>query len=350
MVFKQIDFAKNRPIGYDRNGLINIPQITDDIHKHFDAIRHELINSGAISEMTESTSPLTQVWATNGGFTWQGQDPSVVANFPNNGVTYEYGKTVGWTFKEGRDFSRDFGTDSLAFVINEAAAKFLGFKNPAGEILRWNNKPYTIIGVINDMIIESPYAVIRPQLFHLNSSRGNVAILKLNPEKNAQQSLDKIKEVLGRFNPALPFEYQFVDEDYARNFDSEVRVGTLVSFFSILAIVISCLGIFGLASFVAEQRAKEIGVRKVLGASIIKVWVMLSMDFVFLVTIALFIAVPVTWYFLSNWLTKYEYRTEIAWWIFVASGVGTLLITVATVSYQSIKAAVANPVKSLRSE
>lgn len=350
IVFKQIDFAKNRPIGYDRNGLINISQITGDIHNHFDAVRYELINAEAILEMTESGSPLTEVWMSNGGFDWRGKDPSLAVSFPNNGVSYEYGKTVGWTFKEGRDFSRDSGTDSLAFVINEAAAKFFGFENPIGETLTWNNKPYTIIGVINDMVIESPYDVIRPQLFHIDSARGNVAILKLNPGKSSQESLDKIREILAKYSPASPFEYKFVDEDYARKFESEVRIGKLAGFFAILAIFISCLGIFGLASFVAEQRTKEIGVRKVLGASVLNVWAMLSKDFVALVTISLFIAVPAAWYFLSNWLTKYEYRTAIAWWIFVVAGAGALLITLATVSYQSIKAALANPVNSLRSE
>jgi ABC-type antimicrobial peptide transport system permease subunit len=350
IVFKQIDFAKNRPIGYDRNGLINIPMVTADIHDHFDAVRNELIGSGAILDMAESGSPLTQVWAANGGFTWRGKDPALAVNFPNNSITYEYGKTVGWTFKEGRDFSRDFGTDSLAFVINEAAAKFLGFENAAGEELRWNDKPYTIIGVIKDMIIESPYAVIRPQLFHIDNSRGNVAILKLSPERSPQESLDKIKEVLAKYNPTSPFEYKFVDEDYARKFEGEERIGKLAGYFAILAIFISSLGIFGLASFVAEQRTKEIGVRKVLGASVLNLWAMLSKDFVVLVTISLFIATPAAWYFLSNWLTKYEYRTEIAWWIFAAAGAGALLLTLATVSYQSIKAALANPVGSLRSE
>jgi ABC-type antimicrobial peptide transport system permease subunit len=348
IVFKQIDFAKNRPIGYERNGLINIPLITSDIHKHFDAVRHELISSGAILEMAESGSPLTQVWNSNGGFTWQGKDPSLSVNFPNNGVTYEYGKTVGWTFKEGRDFSRGYATDSLAFVINEAAAKFLGFENPIGEELRWENRPYTIIGATNDMIIESPYTAIRPQLFHIDLRRNNVVILKLNPEKSSLESLEKIKEVFAKYNPSSPFEYQFVDEEYARKFEGEVRIGKLSSFFAILAIFISCLGIFGLASFVAEQRTKEIGVRKVLGASVLNLLAMLSIDFVMLVIISFFIAMPVAYYFVSGWLTKYEYRTEMAWWIFAMVGVGALLITLLTVSYQSIKAALANPVKSLR--
>ncbi len=350
VVFRQIEFAKNRPIGYDRNGLINIFMSTQDIHKHFDAVRSELISAGAIAEMTESGSPTTQVWNTNGGFDWKGKDPALAVDFPNNGVTYEYGKTIGWTFKEGRDFSREHGTDSLAFVINEAAATFLGFKNPIGEELKWNDKPYTIIGIIKDMVVESPYEPVRPSLFHISRDDGNVMILKLNPTMSSNESIDKIKTVFTKYDPASPFEYKFVDEDYAQKFEGEERIGKLASFFAVLAIFISCLGIFGLASFMAEQRTKEIGVRKVMGASVFNLWGMLSKDFVILVMISLLIAVPMAYYFMNNWLNKYDYRTEIAWWIFAVSGVGALAITLATVSYQSIKAAMANPVSSLRSE
>ncbi|HLZ16756.1 MAG TPA: FtsX-like permease family protein, partial [Cyclobacteriaceae bacterium] len=347
---RQIDFAKNRPIGYDRNGLINVTISTSELHKHYDAIRNELISGNAILEMTESGSPTTQVWNTNGGFTWKGKDPGLAVDFPNNGISFEYGKTVGWQFKEGRDFSRDHATDSLAFVINEAAAAFLGFKNPIGEVLNWNDKPYTIIGIIKNMVVESPYQPVRPSLFHVSKDEENLIILKLNPNLSSHESIATIETVFKKYNPAAPFEYKFVDEEYARKFGNEERVGRLASFFAILAILISCLGIFGLASFVAEQRTKEIGVRKVMGASVVNLWGMLSKDFVVLVIISFFIAMPTAYYFMNNWLQKYEYRTGIAWWIFAASGIGALLITLLTVSYQSIKAALANPVNSLRSE
>jgi len=351
VVFRQIEFAKNRPMGYDRNGLINIYQSSSqELHKHFDAVRSELKGADAILEMTESGSPTTQVWNTNGGFTWKGKDPGLAVDFPNNGVNHDYGKTIGWIFKDGRDFSREYATDSSAFVINESAVKFLGFKNPVGEVLNWNKKPYTIIGVIKDMIVESPYEPVRPSLFHINKDQGNLFILKLNPSKSTQESIEKIKSVFTRYDPAVPFEYKFVDEEYDRKFQSEVRVGRLASSFAILAIFISCLGIFGLASFVAEQRTKEIGVRKVMGASVVNLWGMLSKDFIVLVIISLCVAMPLAYYFMNGWLQKYDYRTGIAWWIFVASGAGALAITLCTVSYQSIKAALANPVKSLRSE
>lgn len=351
VVFRQIEFAKDRPIGYDRSGLINVYLPTEEIHNHFEAVRNELKSQNAIIEMTEAGSPTTQVWNSNGGFTWQGKDPALAVDFPNNGVTHEFGKTVGWQFKNGRDFSRDFASDSLAFVINESAEKFLGFENAVGETLTWNEQPYTIIGVIKDMIIESPYAPVRPSLWHIARHDNNgVAILKLNPEMGAHEAVEKVKKVFSKYNPASPFTHEFVDVEYARKFSDEERIGKLASFFALLAIFISCLGISGLASFVAEQRTKEIGVRKVMGASVVNLWGMLSKDFLRLVLFSLLVAMPTAWYLMRNWLEKYEYRSTMAWWIFVAAGLGALAITLLTVSYQSIKAAVANPVKSLRSE
>jgi putative ABC transport system permease protein len=351
VVFRQIEFAKDRPIGYERNGLINVYLSTPEIHNHFEAVRNELKSLGAITEMTEAGSPTTQVWNSNGGFNWNGKDPALAVDFPNNGVNHEFGKTVGWKFTAGRDFSREFASDSLAFVINEATAKFLGFENPVGETLTWNETPYTIIGVIQDMIIESPYEPVRPSLWHIDRDDNvNLAIVKLNPDMSSHDALDKIKTVFMKHDPASPFNYEFVDIEYARKFSDEERVGKLASFFAILAIFISCLGISGLASFVAEQRTKEIGVRKVMGASVFNLWGMLSKDFVLLVGISLLLAMPLAWYIMYNWLQKYQYRSEIAWWIFAASAVGAVLITLLTVSYQSIKAAMANPVSSLRSE
>ncbi len=350
IVFRQIQFAKDRPIGYDRNGLVQMFMITPELHKHFDAVRNELKSSGAILEMAESGSPPTQVWNTNGGFEWKGKDPALAVDFPNNAVTFDYGKTIGWQFEQGRDFSPEHATDSSAFVINQAAAKFLGFENPVGEELKWNDKSYTIIGVIKDMVIESPYEPARAALFHISKDDGNVILMKLNPAKGSHESIEKIKAICEKYNPEAPFEYQFVDQEYAQKFQGEERIGKLASFFAGLAIFISCLGIFGLASFVAEQRAKEIGVRKVLGASVFGLWKMLSGDFVLLVLISFLLAVPMSYFFMDGWLAKYQYRTEMAWWIFVSAGLGALIITLATVSYQAIKAALSNPVKSLRTE
>jgi len=351
VVFKQIQFAKNRPIGYSRNGVIAVPMLTADIHKKFDVVKTDLVNSGAITEMAETGSPTTGVYSTNSGFDWKGKDPAQAVEFPNIDVTYDYGKTVGWQFKEGRDFSKAFLSDSSAFVINETAAKFMGLKDPVGETLKWDGKPFKIIGVIKDMVMESPYAPVRPTLFHmLGGYNGDFVILKINPKTSAHEAIDKIQKTFKAYNPAQPFDYQFADDAYAKKFGNEERIGTLASVFAALAIFISCLGLFGMASFMAEQRIKEIGIRKVLGASVLNLWGLLSKDFIGLVTIALVLAMPVAYYFMHNWLQAYNYRTGISWWIFAVTAFCALLITLMTISYQCIKAALANPVKSLRSE
>jgi putative ABC transport system permease protein len=350
IVFEQIQFAQNRPIGYSRDGLVTLPMITSDIHNHFDVVKNELINDGGIVSIAEAGSPTTANWSTNAGFDWKGKDPSLAVEFPNIDVSYDYGKTVGWQFKDGRDFSRAFISDTTSFVLNETAAKFIGLKNPVGEILKWDGVPFKIIGIIKDMVSESPYEPVRPTLFHLSTYPGNVMIAKINPAASAGESLKKIEAVFKKYNPAQPFDYQFVDEEYAKKFGNEKRIGKLASSFAILAIFISCLGLFGMASFVAEQRTKEIGVRKVLGASVFNLWRLLSKEFVLLIIISLLIATPTAYYFMHNWLQNYQYRTEISWWIFAASGFGALMITLLTVSYQAIKAAIANPVKSLRTE
>jgi len=350
IVFRQIQFAKDRPIGYSRDGLVMMEVRTGDIHKHFDVVRNELMQSGAISEVAESGSPVTAVWSTNSGFDWNGKDPNLAVEFPNIDVSYDYGKTVGFQFKEGRDFSKEFVSDSTAFIANETAIKYMGLKNPVGETIKWDGVPFTIVGVIKDMVVESPYAPVRPTLYHLSKDIGPVITARINPKASASEALRKIESVFKKYNPSQPFEYQFIDEQYARKFENEQRIGKLASFFAFLAIFISCLGLFGMASFVAEQRTKEIGVRKVLGASVFNLWKLLSKEFVLMVLLSCAIAIPVAYYFLSKWLLNYEYRTEISWWIFAVSVTGALMITLLTVSFQAIKAAIANPVKSLRTE
>jgi putative ABC transport system permease protein len=347
IVFRQIQFAKNRPIGYSRNGLITLSILTNNVHNQFAAVKDELLKTGAITAIAEAGSPTTDVWSTNSGFDWRGKDPELSVEFPNIDVSYDYGKTVGWQFKEGRGFSKEFPTDSQSFVLNETAVKYMGLKNPVGEIIKWDGAPFKVIGVIKDMLVESPYEPVRPSLFHLTKDQGNVVILRINPKESASEALGKIETVFKTYNPEQPFEYQFADEEYAKKFGNEERIGKLASCFAILAIFISCLGLFGMASFMAEQRIKEIGVRKVLGASIFNLWGLLSKDFVLLVIISILIATPTAYYFMHGWLQNYTYRSNIAWWIFAVTALGAMLITLLTVSYQSIKAALANPVKSL---
>ena len=350
IVYQQIQYAKNRPIGYSRNGLINM-SLEPEIKQHFVALRTELKNAGAIEEMTASNSPLTGVWNTNGGFDWEGKDPNLAVAFPNNAVTYDFGKAVKWTIKDGRDFSRTFATDSVAFIINESAAKFLGFKDPVGKILKWEGVPYTIIGIVKDIMQESPFYPVRPTLYHV-SSYDNLftLIMRLNPQKSASASLKIIEQTLKKYTPDVPFDYNFINEDFGSKFSAEERIGKLSSYFAVLAVFISCLGLFGMASFVAEQRTKEIGIRKVLGASVINLWRLLSTEFVLLVLLSCIIAAPIAYYYLDDWLTNYDYRINISWEVFAIASLLALFITLVTVSFQAIKAAIANPVKSLRTE
>ncbi len=350
IVFRQIQFAKNRPVGYSRNGLLMVTMATPDIHNHFDAVRNELKNSGAISDMAESSSPTTGVWEVDNGFEWAGKDPGLQGNFAAVFTSPEFGKTIGWQVKEGRDFSGDFTTDSSAMILNETAVNFMHLQYPVGKTITWDGKPFHIIGVVNNMVMGSPYEPVFRTVFVLNQDEGDIINIRINPDISSHDGLAKIETVFKKYNPAQPFDYKFIDEEYAKKFSDEQRIGKLASFFAALAIFISCLGLFGMASFMAEQRTKEIGLRKVLGASVFNLWRLLSKEFVILIIISLFIACPIAYYFMYSWLQNYQYRTEISWWVFAATGIGALMITLITVSFQAVKAAIANPVKSLRTE
>ncbi|MGZ3873410.1 MAG: ABC transporter permease [Mucilaginibacter sp.] len=352
VVFQQIQFAKNRPVGYSRDNLLNVSLQTPDLNKQYQALRNDLLASGAVSNVSESESPVTAVYISNGGFNWPGKDPSVQEQFMSMAVTSDFGKTVGWQIKEGRDFNPAFPSDSSGFIINEAAAKFMGLKHPIGQTVEWiGSGKFKIIGVVNDMVNRTAYEASKQSFFYLPrwQQLSNINI-RINPLMSAHTAMDKIKALLKKYDPSTSFTIRFVDEDYAGKFENEERIGKLASSFAGLAIFISCLGLFGMAAFMAEQRVKEIGVRKVLGATVFNLWQLLSKDFVMLVIIALFIASPIAWYLMHNWLRGYEYRTEIKGWVFVIAAAGAMIITLLTVSYQSIKAALANPVKSLKSE
>jgi ABC-type antimicrobial peptide transport system permease subunit len=348
-VYRQIQFAKDRPVGYARANMITIP-MGAGVHDHFNAIKDELIQTKAVSAFAESGSPTTGIWNSSSGFSWPGKDPNLSTDFGVVSSSFEYGKTINWELKEGRDFSKDYATDSAAVILNEAAVKFMNLKDPLTQTISWWDHPLKIIGVIKNMVTESPYNEARPIIYTILNEPGNVAIVRLNSAASASAAIDKIASVFKKYNTDIPFEYKFVDDDYARKFADEERIGKLSGLFTMLAVIISCLGLFGLASFVAEQRKKEIGVRKVLGASVFNLWNLLSQDFVRLVIISFFIAGPLSYYFMHEWLQNYTYRADISWWIFAAAGIGALLITLITVSFQSIKAATANPVKAIRTE
>jgi ABC-type antimicrobial peptide transport system permease subunit len=277
--------------------------------------------------------------------------------FANVNVTYEFGETIGWKIVAGRDFSRDLASDSTeSIIVNEAAVKYMGLKEPIGQKftdidgegnVKWSR---TIIGVVKDIVVASPYEPVMQSIYYMSDNAINVLHVRIDPSVSAAVALPKLKEAFARVNPGAEFDYRFDDEVFATKFSQEEHVGKLVAVFSVLAIFISCLGLFGLASFVAEQRTKEIGIRKVMGASVSNLWRMLSKDFVVVVIIACCIAAPVGHALMTQWLKGFEYRTDVSWWILLSTCAAAVVITLLTVSYQSIKAAMMNPVKSLRTE
>ena len=351
VVYRQIQHAQDRPVGYNKNGLIQVTMNTPDLNGKYDVLRRELLSSGGATGFAQSSSSATQNNYFDGRFDWDGRDRSLPEkSFALTAVTLDFGKTVGWQFTGGRDFSRNFSAEQTSMVLNETAVKYMKLKDPVGKTIKWNGNNFTIIGVVKDMITESPYKPVQQTIYFYMPDIGPFITIRLNPALSPGEALKKIEPVFRSLNPSSPFDYKFVDEEYGQKFVAEQRVGTLSTIFAAFAIFISCLGIFGLASFVAEQRRKEIGVRKVLGASVANVWGLLSKEFVILVVIAFIIAMPLAYYFMYQWLQGYEYHTNIAWWIFAVAGFGAMTITLLTVSYQTIKAALMNPVKSLRSE
>ena len=356
IVYQQIQHAQNRPVGYDREGLVQLPLIDFDFVGKYDFIRHELLNSGAVVAMSSASSPTTEVWSNVAGFTWEGKPPGFQESVALTLVSPEYVTSLGLKIMAGRDFSRAFASDSNAVILNKTAVEYMGLKHPVGTILRDKHEenhtpPVTVIGVIDDMIMQSPYEPVKPSMYKFDQfNNATYYNLRLNPNQPASQSVATVEAIFRKNFPNLPFEYQFVDQQYAAKFAAEERIGKLAAILTGLAIFICCLGLFGLASFVAEQRKKEIGIRKVLGASVGSLWGLLSKDFVGLVIIACLVATPMAWYLLKGWLQHYSYRTELSWWVFIAAGGGALAITLLTVSFQSVKAALINPVKSLRSE
>ncbi len=356
IVMNQIDYAKSRPVGYNKEGLIQIPVMSSEFAGKADFMRNQFIASGGAVEMATMSSPTTNVWSNRSGYNWEGKAPGFQEDFAHTSVSYEFVETLGLKIIEGRGFSRDFPSDSTAILLNKTAVEYMGIKDPVGKFFTDPDKenpfpPMKIIGVIDDMIMQSPYTPVKQSMYvfdrHGNESYYNV---RLNPEKNTAESLAAIESTFKANFPNVPFNYQFVDEEYGKKFRSEERVANLSKVFTLLAIFISCLGLFGLASFVAEQRTKEIGVRKTLGASVSQLWILLSKDFLKLVIISLVVGSPIAYLMMSQWLQKFPYRTDISWTVFMIACTGALLITLVTVSYQAIRSATSNPVDSLRTE
>ena len=353
IVKQQIDYARNRETGYNKDNLI-YHFMTGDIPKNYTLIKNELLASGIAKSVTKTNSPLTERWSNGWGQNWEGKNPNDNTSFDRYLSDEGLGVTAGLQFIQGRDFDlKRFPTDSTGLIVNESSLKVMKFKNPIGKTVSDLGIDWHIVGVIKDFILTSPYEPTRPILICGAKSKFMsfyVMQIKLNGNNSTADNLKRAETIFRKYNPEYPFEYKFVDQAYAQKFDNEQRQGTLAALFAGLTIFISCLGLFGLATYMAENRIKEIGVRKVLGASVTRITTLLSKDFVMLVIISFIIAAPLAYWGMSKWLMDYSYRVSINWEVFALAGFLSVMIALLTVSYQSIKAAMANPVKSLRTE
>lgn len=350
-IYKQIQYTKSRPTGYNGAGVL-VVDMKEDLIKNYEVLKNELLSTGIVESVTKSSSPVYTTHSNSVIEQYPGSVGDDKVSIVNIAVSPDYFKTLGMQLLEGRDFNAlRFDADSDKVIINLAAKELMQLKDPLGNILtEKGGRRREVIGVVENSIMENPYEKVRAARFICDPNWAGYIMFRIKDQVSFSKVESSIASIFDKYNPAFPFEYKFVDQEYGKKFALEVTVGKLASILAILAIFISCLGLFGLSSFVAEQRKKEIGVRKVIGASVFNLWQLLSKEFVVLVGISSLLAAPIAYYFMNEWLQKYSYRTEMSWWIFVAASIGALLITLLTVSFQALKAASANPIQSLKSE
>ncbi|MFD2573043.1 ABC transporter permease [Spirosoma soli] len=350
VVYRQVNFIQTKNLGYDRENLIYIP-VEGELaaQSTYKTFRDELLRMPGVLSVSSIQEAPHHIGSSTGGVSWPGKDPNVNIEFAQTSVGYDVAKTLKLKLS-GRDFSPAFSTDTTNYLINQTAAKRIGYANPVGQPLTMWGKPGKIIGVIEDFHFQSLHTPITPLIFRLSTEPGSQNFMIRTQPGQTQQALASMETLWKQMNPKFPFAYRFADEEYSNLYKSETVVGSLANYFAFLAIFISCLGLFGLAAFTAEQRTKEIGVRKVLGATVPNIITLLSMDFLKLVIIAILIASPIAWYAMTQWMQGFEYKVGVEWWVFVVAGVLAMLVAILTISFQSIKVALMNPVKSLRSE
>ncbi len=351
VVYRQIKFAQSRDIGYKQANLLEVP-MEGDINKNYDLIKNELINSGAVTTMSKTGYTVTIEGSRTDGFKWEGsglnQDKM---GFSRLGTAGDFVKTMGLKLIAGRDVDFNaFPGDSASVMLNETAVKAMQLKDPVGKFVTRGTEKLQIIGVFKDFIIKSPYANVDPMIVFASKYWTYNTVIRLNEKNNIAKNLELVEKVFKKYNPAYPFSYEFVDRVFGKKFNDQQQTGSLAFVFAGLTIFISCLGLFGLAAYMAENRAKEIGIRKVLGASVAGITQMLTREFVALVLVAIVIAIPFAYYAMNKWLQDFTYRIDIGWVTFAMAGVIAITIAVLTVSFQSVKAALANPVKSIQAE
>jgi putative ABC transport system permease protein len=360
IIYQQVIHTKNRELGLNKDNLINMSQQlistqqNGDIGLRFQSVKNDLIATGVVENASLNSNQVFQIGSNSSGFNWKGKVPNREILISMEWATPEYIKTMGMKLLKGRDFYQDGLADSNNVVINETMARLIK-KNPAdavGELIEREGTNLQVIGVIKDYVYNNVYGSVDPVII-FNDTKATATsslMIRFKPQQNYKTALAKVEAVIKKYNPSYPFEYKFVDETFKELFSNESLIGKLAGVFAGLAIFISCLGLFGLAAYTAERRIKEIGIRKVLGASVQNLTSLLSKDFLKLVAISSVVAFPLAWYCMHNWLQDYQYRISISWWMFALPAALALLIALVTVSFQAIKAAVANPVKSLRTE
>jgi ABC-type antimicrobial peptide transport system permease subunit len=352
VVRKQIDFVQNREIGYAKENLL-YHSLTGDLGKNYAAYRNELFQSGAAISVTKTSSPITQRLSSTSGIEWEGKDPQNKMNFERFYVDENISTTAGLVIIEGRDIDlQKFTSDSSAVILNETAVKVMGFKSPIGELIKDSGREYRVVGVIKDFVFTSPYQQVEPMVLLGSTTQWafNTIHIRLNPAHTTNDNISKLSEIFSKYNPEYPFEYHFADVEYERKFSDMKSTRTITTLFTSIAIFIACLGLLGLSTYMAESRIKEIGIRKVLGGSVISITKLLSTSSIKPILIAIALFSPMAWFAMSSWLSIYAYRVSLDFWIFLSSAFAILLIALITISAQTIRAARTNPAKSLRNE
>ena len=349
VIYRQMDYIQSKNLGYDRDNLLYIP-IEGDLVKNYGLFKQKALQQQGVLSISKMRNSPTVIEHHTGSISWEGKNPNLTVSFADGVVGYDFVKTMSLKLKEGRDFSKEFGTDSASYLINEAALNKIGYVNPVGKIVEWGNRPGKIIGVLQNFHFNSMHQAIDPLIIRLDENWNWGTILVRTQGSKTKQVLASLEKLCKELNPKFPFTYSFSDDAYARLYKNEQVVSKLSSYFAFLAIFISCLGLFGLATFAVDQRTKEIGVRKVLGATVPRIISLLTANFLKPVAIAILIAMPVSHYLMGHWLEGFVYKTSIEWWMFASAGLLAVIIAMLTVSFQAVKAAIANPVKSLRTE
>ncbi|MEP2667610.1 MAG: ABC transporter permease [Cyclobacteriaceae bacterium] len=348
VVYYQIQHVKSRDLGYDQENLISV-QYNDELRENYDIVKQELLRTGVVEAVTRSNSPITEIWSNN-FLGWPGKPEELRVIFTTIATEYDYTKTMGIKMLMGRDFSEDFGSDSSAIIINKAALDLMNLEDPIGTKLDLWGSERELIGVVDNTLMGSPFRAVSPMFMVFDPDWISAVSIRLSKTNDLQASLSKVEDVFKELNSAYPFEYDFADVEFKEKFTTIDLIGKLANLFAFLALLITGLGLFGLAAFTAEQRTKEIGIRKVLGATVSGMVMMISKDFSKLVFVSFVIAAPIAWYFLDSFLERYPIRIAIPWWTFPVAGFFALIMAIGIVGMQAYKAAVDNPVKSLRSE